>query len=181
MMDAAAESFRAAGAAITEVALPGQFADVMKQHRNIMAVESAAYHQIRLQRHPEDYDPWIRALLEEGLACPAPDYARAREYQRQLAREIQACFQGVDALLMPATTGPAPDAATTGNPAFNSPWSLTGLPTVSFPTGRFADGLPLAIQVVGPAWSEAELLATAAWCEAALGAEHKDPPLANPG
>ena len=55
-----------------------------------------------------------------------------------------------------------PDAATTGDPAFNSPWSYTGLPTVSLPAGWSADGLPLAIQLVGPPWQEAELLAAAA-------------------
>jgi aspartyl-tRNA(Asn)/glutamyl-tRNA(Gln) amidotransferase subunit A len=83
----------------------------------------------------------------------------------------------VDALLTPATTGPAPDAATTGDPAFNSPWSYTGLPTVSFPAGWSADGLPLAIQLAGPAWSEADLLAVAAWCEGVLGVPEKEPPI----
>jgi aspartyl-tRNA(Asn)/glutamyl-tRNA(Gln) amidotransferase subunit A len=177
MMDAVCDTLREAGATLTEVALPAGFSDVIRCHRIVMAVESAAYHRLRLQRHPEDYEPRIRGLLEEGLACPATEYARAKEVQQQLARDMRPCFAGVDGLLMPATTGPAPDAATTGNPAFNSPWSFTGLPTVSFPTGRFADGLPLAVQVVGPAWSEAELLATAAWCEAALAAEPRDPPV----
>ena len=87
-----------------------------------------------------------------------------------------ACFAEVDALLTPATTGPAPDASTTGNPAFNSPWSYTGLPTVSLPSGRFSDGLPLAIQLIGRPWAEPELLAAAAWCEAALGVEYVEPP-----
>jgi Asp-tRNA(Asn)/Glu-tRNA(Gln) amidotransferase A subunit family amidase len=72
-------------------------------------------------------------------------------------------------LLTPATTSAAPDAATTGDPAFNSPWSYTGLPTVSFPTGQFVDGLPMAIQLVGCRGSEANLLAVGQWCEKALG------------
>ena len=38
-------------------------------------------------------------------------------------------------LMCPATTGPAPLAHTTGDPAFNSPWSYTGLPTISIQTG----------------------------------------------
>jgi len=86
------------------------------------------------------------------------------------------CFAEVDALLTPATTGPAPDAATTGDPAFNSPWSFTGLPTVSLPAGRDAEGMPLAIQLVGRPWSEAELLTAAAWCEQMLGFERIEPP-----
>jgi Asp-tRNA(Asn)/Glu-tRNA(Gln) amidotransferase A subunit family amidase len=77
-------------------------------------------------------------------------------------------------LLTSATTTPAPSAETTGNPAFNSPWSYTGLPTVSVPAGRAADGLPLSIQLIGRAWDEATVFAAAAWCESRL------PPLGEP-
>ena len=55
----------------------------------------------------------------------------------------------VDAMVTPAALGAAPDPSTTGDPAFNSPWSLLGLPTVSFPIGFSADGLPLAVQLIG--------------------------------
>ena len=133
-----------------------------------MAVEAAAYHRERLQRHPDDYPLKIRSLLDEGLQCPAPEYARCKEHQRQLAEVMPACFEGVDVLMTPAATGPAPDAATTGDLAFNAPWSYTGLPTVSFLAGWTQDGLPLAIQLVGRAWDEANLLAVAAWGEQAL-------------
>src|SRR5579864_4490164 len=87
------------------------------------------------------------------------------------------CFYEVDALLAPATTSPAPDAGSTGDPAFQSPWSYTGFPTISFPTGLSADGLPLAIQLVGQPWSESELFSVALWCEEALGATLGEPPV----
>jgi Asp-tRNA(Asn)/Glu-tRNA(Gln) amidotransferase A subunit family amidase len=115
--------------------------------------------------------------LEEGLACPAPEYARCKEVQRQLREEMLPCFTDVDALLSPAATGPAPDAATTGDPLFNSPWSYTGLPTVCFPGGRSRDGLPLGIQLVGTPWSENGLLTVAAWCEDAVALEAAEPAL----
>ncbi|HXG11560.1 MAG TPA: amidase [Gemmataceae bacterium] len=165
MMEQVIASYRGRGAAVVDVALPASFAEVIPRHRTVMAVEAAAYHGPRLRRYPDDYDRQIRGLVEEGLACPADEYARCKEHQRQLAREMLACFDGVDALLTPATTGPAPDASTTGDPAFNSPWSYTGLPTVSFPTARDPSGLPLGVQLIGRPWAEAELLAVAAWCE----------------
>ena len=86
---------------------------------------------------------------------------------------MEACFAGVDALLTPAAPGRA-DAATTGDPAFNSPWSYTGLPTVCSPA-RSPEGLPLGLQLVGRAWGEADLLAAAAWCEDALGFQLGEP------
>jgi aspartyl-tRNA(Asn)/glutamyl-tRNA(Gln) amidotransferase subunit A len=166
-----------AGATVKEVSLPARFSEVIPRHRVIMAVEAADFHQARLMKHPEDYSPKIRSLLEEGLNCPAPEYARCQEHQRQLTADMAACFEEVDVLIMPATTGPAPDASSTGNPAFNSPWSYTGLPAASFPTGQFVNGLPLALQLVGARGSEAELLAASRWCEQALDAKPLTPPL----
>jgi aspartyl-tRNA(Asn)/glutamyl-tRNA(Gln) amidotransferase subunit A len=175
LLERVATLFRERGARITDAALPAGFAEVLPRHRTVMAVEAASFHQRRLQRHLDDYQPRIRSLLEEGLACPAPEYARCKEHQQQLTREMLACFEGVDALLVPATTRPAPDAGTTGDPAFNSPWSYTGLPTVCLPAGWSADGLPLAVQLVAAPWKEDELLAAAAWCEEALGFERREP------
>jgi Asp-tRNA(Asn)/Glu-tRNA(Gln) amidotransferase A subunit family amidase len=174
-MDCVTRVLQDGGASVSEVALPAAFAEVLPRHRTVMAVEAAAFHGPRLRRHPDDYGPCIRTLLEEGLACPAPHYAQTKEHQRQLRREMLASFEGVDVLLTPATRGPAPDAGTTGDPAFNSPWSYTGLPTVSLPAGRSPEGLPLAVQLVGRPWHEAELLAAAAWCEDTLGLEMKEP------
>ncbi|HTU17913.1 MAG TPA: amidase [Gemmataceae bacterium] len=177
MMDEVTDRLRERGATVVDVSLPASFAEVIPRHRTVMAVEGAAFHQERLRRHPDDYDPWIRRLLEEGLKCPAPEYARCKEHQELLRREIEDCFADVDILLTPATTGPAPDADSTGDPAFNSPWSYTGLPTISFPAGLSPDGLPLAIQLVGRPWGEHELFPIALWCEAALGVSLGEPPV----
>jgi Asp-tRNA(Asn)/Glu-tRNA(Gln) amidotransferase A subunit family amidase len=176
MMDQVSERFQQEGAVVTEVALPAGFGTVLASHRTVMAVESAAFHRERLRRHPDDYLPEIRKLLEEGLACSAAEYARCKEHQKQLTHDMAACFEGVDAILAPATTEAAPDIRSTGNPAFNSPWSYTGLPVVSMPAAYDKDGMPLAIQFAGPAWSEADLLAVSAWCEAALALEARLPP-----
>jgi len=176
MMDQVSERFRKEGATVTEVALPTSFGTVLSSHRTVMAVESAAFHRERLGRHPEDYLPEIRKLLEEGLACSAGEYARCKEHQKQLTQDMAACFEGVDAILAPATTEAAPDIRSTGNPAFNSPWSYTGLPVVSIPATHDKDGMPLAIQLAGPAWSEADLVAVSDWCETVLALEAKLPP-----
>jgi aspartyl-tRNA(Asn)/glutamyl-tRNA(Gln) amidotransferase subunit A len=176
MMDQVADLFRRQGAIVSEMALPSGFDAVLVNHRTVMAVEAAAFHGERLRRRPDDYQPEIRKLIEEGLACPAAKYAECKNHQQQLRCDMEACMKGVDALLAPATTEPAPDIRTTGDPAFNSPWSYTGLPVVSMPSGHAVDGLPLAIQLVGLPWSEAKLLAAAAWCETVLAVERRLPP-----
>jgi Asp-tRNA(Asn)/Glu-tRNA(Gln) amidotransferase A subunit family amidase len=176
MVDRAVATLGDRGATITDITLPGSFEEVLQRHRTVMAVEAAAYHEQRLRRHPEDYGPCITQLLEEGLACAASEFARTKEHQERLSQEMRLNFGSHDALLTPATTCPAPDAATTGDPAFNSLWSYTGLPTVSFIAGWTDDGLPLALQLVGREFSEAELLAVADWCEEALAVPPREPP-----
>jgi aspartyl-tRNA(Asn)/glutamyl-tRNA(Gln) amidotransferase subunit A len=179
MMDRVCALLRERGATVQDVALPAAFEEVVPRHRVVMAVEAAAYHAERLHRYPDDYGPCITALLNEGQACPAPEYARCKAHQEELHKEMRACLQGeIDALICPATTTPAPDAGTTGDPAFNSPWSYTGLPVVSFPVQRAAEGLPLAVQLVGGPWSPERLFAVAAWCEDAIAFDVGEPPLA---
>jgi aspartyl-tRNA(Asn)/glutamyl-tRNA(Gln) amidotransferase subunit A len=160
-----------AGASVPTVALPASFAEVNARHRTIMAVEAAAWHQDLRARHPDGYLPKIRSLLEEGFRTPAPEYVRCCEHQARLSREMLGCFEHADVLVTPATTTPAPDTSSTGDPSFNSPWSYTGLPTVSFPVGLSRDGLPLAIQFVGSPNSEPALFRAAAWCEQVLHAD----------
>jgi aspartyl-tRNA(Asn)/glutamyl-tRNA(Gln) amidotransferase subunit A len=170
MMDRVCALLIERGARIEDVAVPSAFDEVVPRHRVVMAVEAAAYHAERLKRHPDDYGPCITALLKEGIACPASDYARCKAHQEDLRQEMRTCFdREIDTWICPATTMAAPDIGTTGDPAFNSPWSYTGLPVISFPVARDVDGLPLGVQLIGGAWSQAHLFQVAAWCEDAIG------------
>ena len=163
---------------ITALALPPSFTGLHTAHRRIMAVEAAKYHQCRLARHPDDYPPRIRELLAEGLSCTAIEYAEAQSQQGDAENDIDNMTRGTQKnVLTPATTGPAPDAATTGDPAMNAPWSFTGSPTVSVPIGWSADGLPLSVQVTGTDRFEGYLLDSAAWIEQRAGFVRRPLPL----
>jgi aspartyl-tRNA(Asn)/glutamyl-tRNA(Gln) amidotransferase subunit A len=168
----------AAGWAWSALPLPPAFADVPKFHHTVMAVEAAAYHAARLQRDPDDYPPKVRQLIRHGLDTSAPHFAKVMSHLPALRDEIDRAF--VDSwktFIMPAAAGPAPPADTTGDPAFNSPWSYAGLPTVSLPIAWSPDAMPLAVQLVGERWCEDDLLATAAMLEADIGFERRPLPL----
>jgi aspartyl-tRNA(Asn)/glutamyl-tRNA(Gln) amidotransferase subunit A len=178
MMDDVEAALREHGCEVVDAALPAGFSEVIARHRIVMAVEAAQFHQVRLRKHPEDYGPNITKLLQEGIACPATEYAQAKEHQKRLRGELWQSLGGPDyVLLCPATTGPARDATTTGDPAFNSPWSYTGSPAISFPVGLWEDGLPLAIQLVGNELYEEKLFQAAAWCEGILAGRMPELPL----
>ncbi|HTK76339.1 MAG TPA: amidase [Gemmataceae bacterium] len=163
---------------VGDVALPPGFSELHARHRTIMAVEAAGFHGPRMARHPEDYPPRIRELVEEGLRSTAVDYQQARQLREELWWQIW--FMTVESgltLLTPAAPGPAPDPTTTGDAVFNAPWSFTGQPTVSFPIAEAADGLPLAVQLVGQDDGEGMLLVRAAWCEERVGYKMGLPPV----
>ena len=162
---------------VSEAAPPAEFAEVTRRHLTVMAVEAAAYHAPRFARHPEDYPPNVTALIHEGLNTPAPEYAACKSHRKQLSARCDGLFGHYHALLTPATTGPAPTADTTGSPAFNSPWSYAGLPTISLPFAWSDDGLPLALQLTGPRFGEAQLFAVAVRWEREIGFERRPLPL----
>ena len=168
MMDEICHRFEQDGAELNEVALPAEFSEVIPRHRIVMAVEAAQFHEQRFRAHPDDYLPRISQLIEEGLRCPAPEYARTKAHREKLSWALRTVLVHEQVLLCPATTGPAPPADTTGDPAFNSPWSYAGLPTISIQTGYSVDGLSLAIQLVAGPNREDLLFRVAAWCEKRL-------------
>ena len=100
----------------------------------------------------------------------ALEYLRSveRKYKGMSAVGRSLAAEGNDAWITPATIGTPSDLSTTGDPAFNAPWSFLTTPTVSLPTGRAPDGLPVAIQLVGCFLHDWGLLRTAEWCEQAI-------------
>jgi len=155
---------------------PSAFAEVLRLHRVVMAGEAACYHGARLRRHPDDYPPKIRELIEEGLNHPATVFNTALGVSHRLADQIDRAL-GSRVFVTAATTSLPPDASTTGDPAFNSPWSYTGQPTVSLPYDFSKDGLPVAVQLIGPSMCEDDLFAAAVWLEHRLDFTRRPLPL----
>jgi Asp-tRNA(Asn)/Glu-tRNA(Gln) amidotransferase A subunit family amidase len=169
--DAALQALTSKGVAeIAELEDPLDFEQILKDHRRVMAAEAAGVHSDRLDEFPDDYPSRIRELILEGRSLSALEYLQAKASRHPMRRNPVKAIQGLDRgfWITPATVSTAPDPTTTGDPAFNSPWSFTGLPTVSFPIGLAPDGLPVAIQFVGWFTSGLELLQAAQWCEQAI-------------
>ena len=56
----------------------------------------------------------------------------------------------------------------TGDPRFNSIWTLAGTPCITLPAGAGTNGLPLGVQLVGLRHADDKLISTAAWIAARL-------------
>jgi aspartyl-tRNA(Asn)/glutamyl-tRNA(Gln) amidotransferase subunit A len=164
------------GANIREIKSPADFAAIYETGRLIMTVEAAAYHQESFAQRKDQYRPAITKLVKGGFKIPATKYSRALQARLEYRIEIEPLFHQVEALLTPGAVGAAPKGLiSTGNPVMQAPWTVMGLPAISLPTGLNQEGLPLAIQLVGPPKGEDHLLAVAQWCEKTLNVSLRPP------
>jgi Asp-tRNA(Asn)/Glu-tRNA(Gln) amidotransferase A subunit family amidase len=151
------------GEAAATVDLPDAYAAAWDDHRVIMAADMAHHLGAVVDRGVEHSSPMLRELVAEGRAVTAVRYLSARQAARRYAAGMAEIFDHYDAILTPAATSVAPAADSTGNPAFCSLWTLTGLPALSLPLLSGDAGLPLGVQLVGPAGDDGRLLRTANW------------------
>jgi len=155
---------------VDEVALPAEFDVALEAHHVTMTVEGAAFHSRTYGEHLPEYPPRLHTLVETGLLLPATAYLEAQRVRADLLRRTLPLWQRFDALLVPAAAGPAPEGLDfTGDPSFNAPWTMFGLPAITLPGDRDTQGLPLGLQLVGRPRADEALLRVAAWCEGVLG------------
>jgi aspartyl-tRNA(Asn)/glutamyl-tRNA(Gln) amidotransferase subunit A len=102
-------------------------------------------------------------------------YGRAQRVRTKIAEDFARAFAEVDFILTPTAPSVAFKlGAKTGDPLqmymndyCTVPMSLAGIPAISIPCGLH-EGLPVGLQIAGPAFSENELLDTAYALELAL-------------
>ena len=160
-------ALESSGARLMHASTPVEEASVIQHHRTIMCFETWKTHEQRFREFPDDYLPGITMLLRQGREVTPADYSHACNAQRRLQSDMDSWFANHPGaiLITPATPGIPPGTESTGNPIFNSPFSLTGLPTISIPFALSAAGLPLAVQLIAARDCEAELFAAGLWCE----------------
>ena len=157
-----------AGAEVVDASLPTDFDALLAAHRVIMTVEMAVVHQADFAARPGDFGPRVLDFIERGAATQATAYVQAQRTARRFRREAASVLGGVDVLLTPSTPAPAPDTGTTGDPMFQTPWTVAGVPAITLPSGLSAEGLPLGVQLASALLDETTLLTSARWCEEAL-------------
>jgi aspartyl-tRNA(Asn)/glutamyl-tRNA(Gln) amidotransferase subunit A len=159
LVETAAKRFEALGAHVEEV---GPLIEPLKE--SFEALWSGSF-GVRLRLIPTQLhgklDPGFRALAEKGLAVTLSDYARAYEAKSKLARDMMLWHQTYDLLLSPVTPTAGPPVETlynsdafprwTKGAPYTLPFNLTGAPAASMPAGLTKAGLPVGLQIVGPA------------------------------
>ena len=161
-LEDAAGRLERAGALVEDMALPPPLTDAAGAQETIQTYEAWRALSHERQVHADQLSDAIKEQLKRGGDCPPERYAAALETASRCRSAVGAVFSEFDVLLTPSAPGEAPRGlASTGNPIFNRPWTLLGLPCTSIPSFTGPQGLPVGVQVVGPA-------AWATWIEDAL-------------
>jgi len=165
-----------AGAKVIAARLPPELGAAAAVHRRILLFEAAKELGPLQERERARISPQMNATLDAGREISEGDYLCALQERQEMMHAFDAFVADADAVLMPPAPGPAPlGLASTGDPAFCTLWSLTGMPALTLPIGLGQEGLPLGLQLGARRGQDANLLAVARWIEERIGFDAKPP------
>jgi Asp-tRNA(Asn)/Glu-tRNA(Gln) amidotransferase A subunit family amidase len=169
LLEATAKKLSAKGASVVDVDFAPEFADILADHGAITGFESFRNYADERLRNADKLSPEITQVLKRGGAVTLERYVAAQRKSVAFKAHIDAMFDTVDVLLTPSAPGEAPEGLKeTGDPRFNSIWTLSGHPCITLPAGTGAKGLPLGVQLVGLRHDDERILSIAAWVAARL-------------
>ncbi|MCV7228129.1 amidase [Mycolicibacterium komossense] len=166
----AEQTLRDLGAEIMPMTLPDP-TEAITDWFGVCAVQTARAHQGVYPVHKNTYGPALAELIELGMSMSGIEYDVLLQRRLKFKAQMEAALAQVDATLIPAMSFIAPpvekmirmdDETTAGVHRFTVPFTLSQLPTVTFPGGFTATdaGLPfpVGLQMVGSAFDERRLV-----------------------
>ena len=168
----AAAALSEAGAVVRDIDLPGEFTGLPALARGtINHFERAACMAFEWDNHRGALSPQMRRYIENGLKTSRVDYVAAWRRVEQCRTLLLKVFDGIDVLLTPCVPGEAPKGlASTGDPSMQAMWTALHTPTMTLPTHRGPNNLPVGIQLVAQRYGDDRLFACARWIWDRIGA-----------
>jgi Asp-tRNA(Asn)/Glu-tRNA(Gln) amidotransferase A subunit family amidase len=168
----AAAALAKAGASVSEVELPKAFAGLHALARGtVNFFERAACTAFEWDHHREALSPQMCRYIENGLKTSRDDYVAAWRRFEKCRALLPRVFDGLDVLLAPCVPGEAPRGlGLTGDPTMQAMWTALHTPTMTLPSHRGPNNLPVGIQLVAQRYDDDRLLACARWIWERIGA-----------
>lgn len=198
--EAAADALRAAGATVDEVSVPSttfglsayylvapaEASSNLSRYDGVrygLRVDAATTGEMNAATRTAGFGPEVKRRIMLGTYALSAGYydafyGKALKVRTLMLQEFAEVYQRFDVLLTPTTPTTAfPLGERTADPmtmyvndVCTIPSNLVGHPAVSVPFGVGDDGLPVGVQVLGPALSEPRLFRTAQVLEQAAEA-----------
>ena len=180
MMSRAAATLRGLGCRVEDAALPA-VQEYNAVGRVIIVSEAYALHEATLKTRLSDYSRVFRVRVLAGALVRAADYIAAQRRRTDLIAMTANAFERFDALITAPTTG-TPPLLTEQRPddGFSRPLLTTvanvaAVPSMVICGGFTPAGLPLGVEIIGPAWGDATVLRVGHHLEQALGTRTRRP------
>ena len=161
----AAKRLSAAGASVREITLPEEFSRLFEASREtINNYERSKSMAADWATHGDRISKVLGDRIKLGMAMRHDDYVAALRLAEDCRAKIERTFEGLDAMISPCVKGEAPRGLNpTGDPAFQQFWTVLYGPSMSLPTHRGPNGLPVGLQVVARRYDDDRLFACARW------------------
>ena len=170
-VESAAEAVKAAGATVRDFELPEEFEWLGDVRGKINARERAAVMAGEWDTDRDRLSEQLRNTVQEGLDTPFEEYLDAMYLMETCRARMNQTFEGCDVLLTPTVDGEAPVGLDdTGSPRFQALWTMLHVPTVTLPTHKGPNDLPVGIQLVALYRADRALMAISRWVLDAIGA-----------
>jgi Asp-tRNA(Asn)/Glu-tRNA(Gln) amidotransferase A subunit family amidase len=109
--------------------------------------------------------------VQRGGEVPHGDYLAALVLAEDCRAQMTGLLEGFDVILAPSANGEAPVGLDwTGDPALQGLWTTLHAPSITLPTHKGQNGMPVGIQLIGRRHEDTRLLADADWVLNRLGA-----------
>jgi len=175
-VDAALRKVEALGARVVPIRVP-DVDELNAVARVLLLPEATAALESHLHKR-DQFGVDVLALFDQGRLVTGTDYVQAQRLRKIFIRDFNRLWSEVDCWVTPATPTPAPLIGQTtiaidgvdedvrlATTRFMRGINVLGFPALSIPCGKSVAGLPLGLQIVGPAWREDVVLRAGAAME----------------
>ena len=154
------------GPSVERMAAADTLSDLVAVQATIHEYEIAQHQAEVFDTHWDQISDTLRPVITRARTITKAQYDDALAVKTSAEGFFKAFFMDYDAIIAPSATGEAPTFGNgTGDPIFCTLWTLAGLPCVSLPLLVGETGLPIGLQLIGPAEKDDRLLRTAGWLQ----------------
>jgi aspartyl-tRNA(Asn)/glutamyl-tRNA(Gln) amidotransferase subunit A len=178
----ATKLLRGLGCTVSDVTLP-PLQDYNAVGRVIICAEAFAMHEATLRARLGDFSRAFRIRVLAGALVRAADYIAAQRRRSALIAATARAFENFDVLITAPTGGPAPLLSEQrpddgfARPFFTTAANVAAVPSMVVCSAFTPAGLPLGLEIIGPAWGDATVLRVGHHFEQAAGLRDTRPTL----
>ncbi|MFY9205688.1 MAG: amidase [Yoonia sp.] len=154
------------GPSVERMAAADTLSDLVAVQATIHEYEIAQHQAEVFETHWNQISDTLRPVITRARTITKTQYDDALAVKTSAEGFFKAFFMDYDAIIAPSAAGEAPKFGNgTGDPIFCTLWTLAGLPCISLPMLVGETGLPIGVQLIGPAEKDDRLLRTARWLQ----------------